>query len=145
MKKELGRRPETDCRVLQAYKKDPGEVEQRTTDAAAQAFALVRGEVVGEAYREVKEECRLECLRSHVSPIDEPVKGARFAGGSEAVEDEGSKAEDVKMDGLWCGPAAEENVDADTKIDQGDEAKTLIDGAVFGFENDLNVEPGGAI
>lgn len=145
MKKDLGRRPEADGRVLQANKEDPRQIEQHTTNAAAQAFALVRGEVVGEAYREVKEECRLECLRSHVSPIDKPVKGARFAGGSEAVEDEGSKAEDVEMNGLWGGPAAEENVDADAKVDQRDEAKTLIDGAVFGFENDLNVEPCGAI
>ena len=87
----------------------------------------------------MKEERWLERLRGHVSPVDEPVECSRFAGGSEAVEDERSKAKDVEMDRLWRGPAAEEDVDANTKVDKGDEAKTLIDGAVFGLENDLNV------
>src|ERR1700722_12355094 len=49
------------------------------------------------------------------------------------------------MDGLWSGPAPEQDVDADAKIDQGDEAEPLIDGAIFRLENDLDVELGGAV
>ena len=93
----------------------------------------------------MQEEGRLECLCGHVSPIDEPVEGAWFPCRSEAVENKGSKAEDVEMDGLGGGPAPEQNVDANAQVNEGNEAKTLIDGAIFGFENDLDVKLGGAV
>ena len=101
---------------------------------------MVRGEVVGEADREVQKERRLKRLRRHVAPVDEPVEAARFAGGSEAVKDKRDQTEDVEVDGLWSGPAAEQDIDADAEIDQRDESKPLIDGAVFGFENYLDVQ-----
>ncbi len=113
--------------------------------APSDSIALIGGEVVGEADRKVQEERRLDGLRGHVAPVDDPVEGAGFAGRAEAVEDEGSQAEDVKMDGLWGRPAPEENVDADAEVDEGDEAQALIDGAVFGLEDDLDVKLGCAV
>lgn len=100
------------------------------------------GEVVGEAYGEVKEERGLECLRGHVAPEDEPVERAGLACGAEAVQDEGHQAKDIKVDGLGRGPTPEEDVDSYTEVDERDEPETLINRAIFGFEDDLDIEAG---
>ena len=73
------------------------------------------------------------------------VESAGFAGRAEAVEDEGGQAEDVKMNGFRGRPASEEDVDADAEVDEGDESEAQVDGAVFRFENDLNVELAGTV
>ncbi len=68
---------------------------------------------------------------------------SRLAGVLEGVEDEGGQAEDEEVGGFGGGPAAEEDVQADAEVDQGDEAEAVVDGAVGGVEVDLDGEAGG--
>ena len=44
------------------------------------------------------------------------------------------------MGGFGSGPAAKENIEADSEVDKSDQAEGLVDRTVGGFEYDLNVE-----
>ena len=49
------------------------------------------------------------------------------------------------MGGFGGGPAAEEDVEADAEVDQRDEAQALVNRAVVGLQDDLDVEFGCAV
>ena len=140
MTQDLGCGPEVDGCALQADEEDVRARRAGRSGAADRALALIGREVVGEADRKVQKERRLERRCGHVAPVNDPVEGVEFAGVTEGVQDERNQAEDVKMDRLGSRPAPEEDVDSDTEIDKRDEPEALIDGTVFGLEDDLDIE-----
>ena len=115
----------------------------RRTCVEGDAAASMRR--VREADCEVQKECRLQSLRRHVAPVDDLVEDVQLAGVFEAVEDERGQAEDVEVGGFGRGPASEEDVDSDTEVDERDKAQTLVDGAIRGLEDDLNIETCGIL
>ncbi len=93
----------------------------------------------GKCEGKVEEECRLERISDNLAPVDSLVEGFRPAEVPERVEDERGEAEQIKVGGVGRGPASEEDVEADAEIDQGDEAKPLIDAAILEVEDDGDI------
>ena len=135
----LGGGPEEDGSGLEGGEVDAGEVEQGGEDGAGGAAGGI-GWSVREGDGEVEEERGLEEGREDFRPVDDLVEGVEFAGVLEGVEDEGGEAEDVEVGGFGCGPAAEEDVEADAEVDEGDEAEAVVDGTVGGLEDNFDGE-----
>ncbi len=137
--------PEFDGGNLQASDDEAGHVEKGAGDPAQAATLDIGVVAAGEIDGEVQDQGGLKGRGEDVAPVDHPVEGIELAGVVEGVEDERDQTEDEEMEGLRGRPAAEEDVEADGEIDQRDDALNLVDAAVGGLENDLNVELGDAL
>ena len=87
--------------------------------------AVERGELGPEraaAFRkdqgEMDEQRGLDEPGGRVAPVDDPVEGIQFAAVVEAVKNERNQTENIEMDGAGRVPAADENEQADEKIEQ---------------------------
>src|ERR1700761_1562941 len=107
-----------------------------SSEAAADCFEVIARKTDSE----VKEQGGLDGDGCDVAPVNDGVEEVKLCRVLEGVHDEGDEAEDVEMRRFRRSPSPEEHVDAYAQIDEGDEAETLVDGAVRRFEDDLDVE-----
>src|SRR5262249_24808405 len=79
---------------------------------------------------EVQEKRSLQQLCSHIGPEDNPIEGVQLACVMERVKDERNQAEDIKVGRLGRRPAAEQYIQPDAQIDQGNQSHALMQGVV---------------
>ena len=88
----------------------------------------------------MQEQRRLQHPGDDVAPVDRPVEVVQLAGVLERIRDERDQAENVEMRGAWRRPAAQQNVNTDAQINQGNQPQRIVQGAVGRNQNDVGIE-----
>src|ERR1700739_2990542 len=93
-----------------------------------------------EGQNEVNEQGGLQDARSDVYPINHPVEIIQLAGVFKRIGDERNQTEDVEMGRTGGGPASQQNIEPNSKIDKSDDPQPVVKGAFPGLENDTGIE-----
>ena len=115
-----------------------GRINQRQQPGAMGPLQALFGEAQGKMH----EQRRLQRVRDDVRPENRPVERIELARILQRVQRKRNQAEQVKMRGARGGPAPEQNVDADGKIDQADDPKAQRHAVVHRFGNDRQHQRG---
>ena len=136
---QFGCRPKLDGHDLEGDDRGSRQINQGHEPAAA--LTMFGGKSEGE----VQKEGWLQRVRADFAPVDDPIELVQLAGGPEGVEDERNQAEDIEVGGVGGGPASEQDVETDAKIDQRDEAEALVDAAILHVEDDGDIGQADAV
>ena len=96
--------------------------------------------LLGKRQNKMQEQCRLQDPRDDVAPVNDPIEIVQFAGVLERIRDERNQAENVKVRGARRGPAPQQNVHADSQINQGDQPQPNIQRAVGRNQNHARIQ-----
>ncbi len=88
----------------------------------------------------VQEQCRLQHPCNNVAPINNPVKVIEFPGVLKRIRDERDDAKNIEVCRTGRGPAAQQNVQTNSQINQRNEAEREIEGSVSRKKEDFGVQ-----
>src|SRR6267378_1492712 len=80
----------------------------------------------GKYQRKVEKQSRRQQARHNLRPVNFPVKRVQFSAEMERPENEGNQAKNVKMHGARSVPAANEDEQADEKIEQPHDSQVVL-------------------
>src|SRR3569833_3151727 len=91
--------------------------------------------LLGEADREVQEECRLECPGHDVGPEYSFVDKVPLAGVLQGIQRKRNQAEQKEVGGPRGRPAPKQDLQSDTEVDQPDKTETQVTAPVWRLRN----------
>ena len=96
-----------------------------------------------EGENEMQEQSRLQHSGGDVPPIDRPVEIVQLAGVLEGIGDKRNQAKDVEVRGPGSSPPAEQNVEADAQVDEGNQPQPIIERTLGRNQDDAGIERNG--
>ena len=94
----------------------------------------------GKRQNKVQEQGRLQDPGNDIAPVNYPIEVIQFAGVLERIGDERNQAENIEVRGSGCGPATQQDVDADAQVNQGNQAQRIIQRAICGSQDDVGIQ-----
>src|SRR5207237_3664253 len=91
----------------------------------------------------MQEQSRLEEPRDYIAPVNRLVKLIKFSRVLERIENERDQTEDVKVRGTRCGPAPQQDIHSNAKIDQRDQPQPLVQRALDRNQDDHAIQRNG--
>ncbi len=95
---------------------------------------------LGKRKNEVQEQRRLQHSGGDVAPIDDPVEIVQLAGVLEGISDERDETENIEVRRAGSGPAAQQDVEPDAKIDERNQSQPVVERAFRGNQNHAGIE-----